>query len=278
MLRLSLLLGALRSSLGDGVRLEVFNNTALGGGVPESTSNTSLLSGAWSSRQGVLSAIWQGSLTPPANDSYAFNCSFVGGYGIAWVDGHVLCTHGMPLYAGDVGPGPLPLLAGRAYAVRMHFFKNDTAQADASAAMTWKIGSSGTAGTAGVGQAASALPALRTTHTRMQARMQGFIPAAALSPVLPSASAERLAALQGEQYARSAGWGSWYPHNLIAVTRLPDGAQLVFGLCQLSSGACQLTSVASSFELRLGAHAADGSYAQVKQPPLPPPLLVAAIL
>lgn len=48
-------------------------------------------------------AAWTGSLTPSTTASYTFNCSFLGGYGIAWVDGHLLCTHGMPLYARDIG-------------------------------------------------------------------------------------------------------------------------------------------------------------------------------
>ena len=66
-----------------------------------------------------------------------------------------------------------------------------------------------------------------------------------------------------EQYDRTAGWGSWYPHNLLAVTRLPDGAQIRFGLCRLSSGTCEMNTVDSAGTVRLGAHAADGSFAQL---------------
>ena len=72
-----------------------------------------------------------------------------------------------------------------------------------------------------------------------------------------------MAGLQREQYATTAGWGSWYPHNLLAVTRLPDGAQLQFGLCQVSTGACEVTTVDSSQSVRLGPHATDGSFAQL---------------
>lgn len=49
------------------------------------------------------------------------------------------------------------------------------------------------------------------------------------------------------------------------MTRLPDGAQITFGLCQLSSNTCQLVSIESSFSIRLGPHAVDGSYAQLYQ-------------
>eukprot|EP01052_Picozoa_sp_SAG31_P029445 SAG31_NODE_2928_length_4900_cov_6.506561_2_plen_494_part_00 len=84
-----------------------------------------------------------------------------------------------------------------------------------------------------------------------------------LSPTSPSAAHAKLMALQRKQYSRTAGWGSWYPHNLLCVTRLPDGAQLRFGLCQISTGACELISIDSAQSVRLGVHAADGSYAQL---------------
>ena len=46
-----------------------------------------------------------------------------------------------------------------------------------------------------------------------------------------------------------------YPHNLLAVTRLPDGAQLSFGLCQLDSGTCETVSVDSGmYFLAWGLH------------------------
>jgi hypothetical protein len=61
---------------------------------------------------------------------YAFNCTFNGGHGLAWVDGHLLCNHGMPLYAHNVGPGPIPLVAGHPVSVRLQFVKNTTDAAD----------------------------------------------------------------------------------------------------------------------------------------------------
>ena len=187
-----------------------------------------------------MSAEWSGSLTPTSTADYTFNCSFGGGYGLAWVGGHLLCTHGMPAYAHDVGPSLLPLTAGKAYAVRLQWMKNTTGklQGAATVALLW--------GNAAHGGAPLAP-----------------IDAALLSPTLPTAAATRMAALQRAQYAQTAGWGSWFPYNLLAVSRLPDGAQLVFGLCQLSTGTCQLQTTDSAGTVRLGAHAADGSYAQM---------------
>jgi hypothetical protein len=231
-----------------GVQLEVFNNTAYAGPATSASSNSSSLSAHWAGARGVLSAVWSGSLTPAATGSYRFNCSFANGVGLAWVDGHVLCTHGMPLYGRDVGPGALPLVGGQRYAVRMHFLKNTTAEADAGAELLW-----------------SAAPPAAGAAAASPSPPPPFVPVptAQLSPDAPSASAQRMQDMQLDQFERSAGWGSWYPHNLLAVSRLPDGAQVVFGLCQLSTGACQLESVASSFDLRLGPHATDGSYAQL---------------
>eukprot|EP01051_Picozoa_sp_SAG22_P013282 SAG22_NODE_1468_length_4349_cov_2.069882_2_plen_237_part_00 len=193
----------------------------------------------------------------------------------------------MPAYAANVGPANLSLVGGRGYAVKMQFLKNATAAADAAAALLWST---------------AAAPAAL-----------GPIPASALAPDLPTASHAKMAALQRDQYARSAGWGSWFPYNLlqvrgwvgagnaaegsegscrplaapkqvvlvralrrlvdcllqlpcrswsvrmvgaVQVSRLPDGAQLVFGLCQLSTGRCELESRDSANSIRLGPHAA----------------------
>ena len=55
---------------------------------------------ASSGDDGVISAVWVASLTPNVSGAYEFNCSFANGFGLAWVDGHVLCTESMPLYTG----------------------------------------------------------------------------------------------------------------------------------------------------------------------------------
>eukprot|EP00662_Eupelagonemidae_sp_cell21_P046571 gene46571-43612_t len=134
-----------------GVRLCEWGNSAMAG--PPATTHTAPMNGSWPGRGGVLTVEWTGSVTPPASARYRFNCTFVGGYGLAW--------------------------------------------------------------------------------------------------------------LQQDQARRTAGWGSWYAHNLLVVTRLPDAAQVRFGLCQLSTGACELQTVNAAQSARLGAHAADGSYAQL---------------
>ena len=102
----------------------------------------------------------------------------------------------MPFYAIDVGPGAIPLQASQAYAIRLQFMKNDTAPADAGVQMVW---------------------------SRQPGHSAKAIPTAELTPSLPSPT-QAMAALQRSQFAHTAGWGSWYPHNLLAVTRLPDSS------------------------------------------------------
>lgn len=228
-----------------GLKMNVWKNSAMAG-EPDSTMSISPapLSGVWpkDAWSGVLSAEWSGSITPTETGAYAFNCSFDGGYGLGWVDGHVLCTQNMPLYQSNKGPGAIPLVAGKAYSLRFQFMKNTTTPTNASAEMRWAK--------------AAALGGAPTAPLEP-------IPASLLSPALPTAAHTRMAELQRSQFATTAGWGSWYPHNLLAVTRLPDGAQLNFGLCQLSSSTCEYVTVDSANSVRLGAHAADGSYAQM---------------
>ena len=236
----ALLPAALASLALSGLRLTEWNNTA-SYGTPLSASDSAPLAKAWPQHQGVLSTEWSGSITPAQTAAYLFNCSFTGGYGLAWVDGQVLCTHSMPLYRGDGAPneGSIPLEHGKQYAVRLMFMKNDTAAVDASAELHWTK--------------------FATRWDNISATGPEPIPASLLSPALPSAAHSKLAALQRDQYSRTAGWGSHYPHNLLCVTRLPDGAQLRFGLCQLSTGACELISIDSANSVRLGTHAADGA-------------------
>eukprot|EP01052_Picozoa_sp_SAG31_P021517 SAG31_NODE_1669_length_7575_cov_2.213483_1_plen_997_part_00 len=195
------------------------------------------LSAGWLQQRGVLSAEWIGTLTPKGTATYRFNCTFLNGFGLAWIDGHIFCNHGLPAYRHQVGPSNILLLAGKGYSVKMQYLKNSTELADASASLLW-------------------------SKDEAPAALQE-IPAAALSDKLPTAAHQKLASLQQDQYARSAGWGSWFPYNLLQVSRLPDGAQLVFGLCQLDTGSCELISRDSANAIRLGAHAADGSYAQL---------------
>jgi hypothetical protein len=115
-----------------GVRLETWDNAVMAG-TPTSTSTASPLTHSWS-QAGVVSAIWSGSITPTtATAAYLFNCTFTNGYGIAWVDGHVLCTQGYPLYEGNVGPGPITLMAGKTVSIRLRFVKNTTTIGDAGA-------------------------------------------------------------------------------------------------------------------------------------------------
>ncbi len=205
---------------------------------------TAPLSGAWPKDEwsGVLTAEWSGSLTPTETANYFFNCSFDGGFGLGWVDGHVLCTQNMPLYRSNVGPGAIPLVSGKAYSLRFQFMKNTTTPPNASACIRW----------------AKAAQLGGTPTAPLQS-----IPANVLTPALPNVAEERMAELRREQFAQTAGWGSWFPHNLLAVTRLPDGAQLNFGLCQLSTGSCEYVTVNSAQSVRLGPHAVDGSFAQL---------------
>ena len=233
-------------NLGGGLKLEVWKNSAMAGqpDAAMSAAAGALLSASWPKDHwsGVLTAEWSGSIIPTETAAYAFNCSFDGGHGLGWVDGHVLCTQNMPLYRDNKGPGAIPLVAGKAYSLRFQFVKNTTAPTNASAEMRWAK-----AAALGGSPVAPLQP----------------IPASVLSPALPTAAHTRMAQLQRDQFATTAGWGSWYPHNLLAVTRLPDGAQLNFGLCQLSSSKCEYVSIDSAQSVRLGAHASDGSFAQL---------------
>lgn len=137
----------------------------------------------------------------------------------------MLCTHGYPLYADNVGPGAIALEGGKPYSIMLRYVKNSTTPAPvASASMLW-----------------SQQPEVVPTP----------IPPSLLTPTLPSAAHSQLAAVQRDQYANTAGWGSWYPHNLLAATRLPDGATIQFGLCQLSTGDCELYAYSTVYYLFL---------------------------
>eukprot|EP01052_Picozoa_sp_SAG31_P029444 SAG31_NODE_2928_length_4900_cov_6.506561_1_plen_170_part_00 len=127
------------ASAGGGVRLTAWNNTASSGTPIYSEADSAPLTKTWPRHEGVLSSEWLGSITPSDSAAYLFNCTFVGGYGLAWVDGQVLCTHSMPLYRGDGAPneGSIPLERGKRYAVRMMFMKNSTHTMDVSAEMHW---------------------------------------------------------------------------------------------------------------------------------------------
>jgi hypothetical protein len=169
---------------------------------------------------------------------YAFNCTFNGGHGLAWVDGHLLCNHGMPLYAHNVGPGPIPLVGGHPVSVRLQFVKNTTDAADVAVEMMW-VCSSATA-TLGAKSGDEGQRTIAATQQRSHDQ-QAFapLPGSQLLSAYPSAAETHMADLQREQYNTTAGWGSWYPHNLLAVTRLPDGAQVKFGLCQVCCNSCR---------------------------------------
>ena len=102
-----------------GLKLDVWKNSAMAGQPDQPLSVAEApLSGAWPKElwSGVLTAEWSGSVTPTETANYFFNCSFDGGFGLGWVDGHVLCTQNMPLYQSNAGPGAIPLVAGKAYA------------------------------------------------------------------------------------------------------------------------------------------------------------------
>ena len=238
-----LAVGLAAASAAGGVRLETWSNAVMAG-TPASTTTSDALAGQWPRTHGAMSALFTGSVTPHTSGMYAFNCTFGGdSYGLGWVDGHVLCTHGMPLYAGNVGFRALNLTAGVAVSVRLQMLKNTSSVADVASELRWQK----LEGEAGGSEADPMSP----------------IPASVLSAHLPAAAQTQMAAIQREQYTSSAGWGSWYPHNLLSVTRLPDGAQLEFGLCQLSSSTCELVSIDSAFGVRLGPHATDGSFAEL---------------
>jgi hypothetical protein len=197
-----------------GVTLTMWNNTAMAGdGHSESGSPLAV---RWRARRGGVSAEWLGSLTPSTTGSYRFNCTFEAGFGLAWIDGHIFCSHGLPAYAHDVGPAKIELTAGKPIPVRMQFLVNTSGTVDAAATMLWS---------------ASATAPLEP------------IDPAVLSPQLPSdGQHQRMAALQREQFARSGGWGSWYPYNLIQVTRCARGVVpgLLPGLLACWPAACCL--------------------------------------
>ena len=117
MFALFALAAALASAQAGGVQLETWGNTVMAG-APVTTVAANGLTGSWAST-GCISALWTGSLTPLTAGPYAFNCSFANGFGLAWVDGHVLCTHGMPLYASNTGFESLQLAAGTPVSIRM---------------------------------------------------------------------------------------------------------------------------------------------------------------
>ena len=119
-----------------GLKLNVWKNSAMAG-EPDgslSTASAAPLSASWpkDTWSGVLTAEWSGSITPTETAAYAFNCSFDGGHGLGWIDGHVLCTQNMPLYSSNRGPGGIPLVAGKAYSLRFQFMKNTTTPTNAS--------------------------------------------------------------------------------------------------------------------------------------------------
>lgn len=152
----------------------------------------------------------------------------------------MLCTHGYPLYADNVGPGAIALEGGKPYSIMLRYVKNNTTPAPvASASMLWSQ------------QPTPLLKPLQGLDRHAGEVVPTPIPPSLLTPTLPSAAHSQLAAVQRDQYANTAGWGSWYPHNLLAVTRLPDGATIQFGLCQLSTGDCELyaCSLKSPFNL-----------------------------
>ena len=225
-----------------GVNLTTWANSAMAG---RGTTALAPLSGSWSNiaRTATLSAEWIGSLRAPINGKYRFNCTFTtGSYGLAWVDDHLLCSHGMPAYAAKPPALWIGLSASKPVTIRMQVMSNDTSATAASyagATMRW---------------------ASRNAQTGASSPLTS-IPESALRPVLASPAEQRMVDLQRKQYSESAGWGSWYPHNLLAVTRLPDAAQLTFGLCRVSTGNCDVESIDSANAIRLGAHAADGSFA-----------------
>lgn len=177
--------GLVGGALGlEGVTLATFHNTAF---AKPATTQVTPLSGSWPNHTGVLSALWSGSLVPPNTTSYRFNCTFIGGYGLAWVDGHFLCNHGMPAYANQVGPLALNLIKDKPVSILLQFAKNTSAPADASAELLWST-------------SAAFSP----------------VPVNFLSIEAPSPAWARMHDLKREQYTRTAGWGSWDAHNLLA--------------------------------------------------------------
>jgi hypothetical protein len=218
---------------GNGLSLEVYNNTALAYQAASSTVVESI-AGPIQAPSELFSAQWTGLFTVPETANYNFSCSFEGGYGLLWVDDHLWCNHGMPRYAKGVGPSYKTLTTNQSYPIRAQFYHNESNASDMPPSLDIKW------------------------FNNKSIKEPSAIPAENLSPSLPKADEWRIKT----QKALTNGWGSFYSHNLLAVTRLPDQFQIKIGLCQLSSGACEYDTVDSANSVRLGHHAFDNSYVQ----------------
>jgi hypothetical protein len=219
-----------------GVLLEVWNNTALAY-EPASSSVVESI-GSQPASELLGSAQWTGVISVPETANYNFTCTFEGGYGLLWIDDHLWCNHGMPRYSQQYGPPFITLSMNRSYPIRAQLFHNETGVID--------------------------VPIMEVKWVNNKSQTQpAVIPSQYLSPTLPPADKWRLET----QSELTNSWGSYYAHNLLAVTRFPDHFQLNVGLCQISSGDCEYDTVDSANSVRLGHHAFDNSYVQYYHSP-----------
>lgn len=188
---------AVENGAGSGVTMQLWDNSAMAG-TPTSVTSSAPLSHAWDA-VGPQSALWTGSLLPPSTTTYNFSCTFLNGYGLAWVDGHLMCHDGMPLYAHLIGAGPLRLAANTPVPIRLQFVRNDTTKAQASAALLWAINPSPD----------SPQFSGQPKHDGAPQNGLGPIPSSALQMAPASKAEAAMEALQMEQYTETAGWGSW---------------------------------------------------------------------
>jgi hypothetical protein len=150
-----------------GVQVTMYNNSAFAG---TGSASTSVLDKTWPSPGGTMTAEWLGSLTVATTGAYRFNCTFSNGYGLAWVDDHILCVHGMPAYAVNPAAIWIDLKAGTPVAIRMQLIHNETTAAGANvgASMVWAARNpDGTSGALGPLPASVLTPTLEPAEERM---------------------------------------------------------------------------------------------------------------
>ena len=187
-----------------------YENTALAGsGVSAAVPS---VGGSWEGGK-LFSAQWLATLTAPASAAYAFHCEVANGAVILWLDDHLLC--GTPELFAPMNDAPLPpfmqLVKGEPHFLRVHFYHNETSDANASLSVLWQeVNNAGPVG--------SPRP----------------LPEASLAASVLPEQESRLAM----QANLSTGWGTWWRPNALSATLLPEAATLTLGLCQLSTGVC----------------------------------------
>ena len=236
-----------------GLRLEVYNNTALAG-VPFDTrvsSNASFTVQATT----PFSAALTGTLTADAGCKYAFDCDFGrASLGFLHVDDHLVCQFGAN-FRGNVThvDNPFPARSRSQLAVRLSVISNETSGAARDVVIR--------------------VNATASCDDRAPSRAGGN--PVTFSPVLPALELRR----ERMQQTMREGWGLWYDMSFLTHVLLPEGAALTVALCEVAPASHAPTSTprcitqartdwppddagpdGTNTSVRLGMHAYDRSY------------------